>query len=1576
MNLVINRKTLIGMLFTGLTLLGYISYQNLPVELFPNATAPMLIVQVTSPIEVDPGYMERQAVIPIEGAVGTLEDVEEISSQSQQRRGMVYISYQQDVDLKYAELKLQDRIQQVQDNLPEGFMTTVTRVDLELGTNQVMSIQVLGEGGVNRVRNLTDKEIAPKLENIDGVAGVEVFGGQEKSLQLTLDEDALEAYGLTPFMVRNAITQNGREKTFVGQVYEGGRKLFVHVSAEYFELSEIENLVVSREGPILLGDVAEVYFGVKDQTSYSRVNGLDAVTMSLIGDSQTNMIDLSHAVREEVDRLNKELKPIKVEMAVQEDTAEMMEDNINQIINLALIGGLLAIFVLWIFLRNLRIVFTIALAMPLSIFTAFNVFYATGISINSLTLVGLVLAIGMLLDNSIVVLENIYRWASSGEKIATAVVQGTREVRRAIVAATLTTIMVFVPLLFSEEFFIKIMGDHIGISIISTLLISLFVALFFVPMATHFFMQRRGRKRPMIFESVSLHNRLIQTYVLLLKTSMRNPAWTIIGGLFLFFLTIFISLAISTNTSQEAETSDIRLSVTMPGGSTLETTDLTVRTIEDRLMNIEEKDNITTEVREEEASITIHLLDDYQDINGRGLPEVKSDIDRRLEDIHTAEIEFQTFSASSGFGGGGGGGPGNRSGGGGFESFMGIGAQQEQVLIKGQDFELMKSVAEDMQYYLEELTSIASVSLSVASNRPEVHMEFSKRELAERDVPLTSISSELSSFPSEITSGAVFKEGTEEYDIIIKMDIPEEEEDEDERNMQELKELDIPSQTGANYELQELSNVFFSRGISAIDRVNQEKEIDITYRFDNEVNNAKSLLDAARLEVDELVAGMTIPAGVAVQVVHEENQFDDFYYLIGAAFILIFMILAAVFESLWIPFVLLFTIPLAGIGAFTALIFTGSSLLNANTLLGFIILIGLVVNNGIILIDFTNILRKGGYRRSRALISAGLARIRPILMTAVTTMVALLPLAMGNAEYVSLIGAPFAISVIGGLSVSTLLTLIFIPTLYTALENSLSWINSLKWYLKLAMFLIAVGLGIYVFTSVETFLWKLIDTILLIVGIPAITWFLMNSLKKAGTKLIAAEDTISIRIRSLVKIYDRDNRFTRELNGGKAIRERTVKPKTYRKLQDFSELIWQIPLIGFLFYFVYFYMESGFWFFILNLVIYFIVLGIWSPIGNYISKRSGAGKRIARFVYLLILWGFPVFTLSLIQIRWGNIALEILIGLIWLFALVVFASAKHIKREHININRIKGRFGLLRRGFYRMVQSIPLIGRQKKPFKALAGVSLEITEGMIGLLGPNGAGKTTMMRIICGILEQSHGKIWINGIDTQEKREELQGLIGYLPQEFGMYENMTAGEYLHYQGILKGVKDPVIRKERVDYVLKSVHMDTHKNEKIGSFSGGMKQRIGIAQILLHLPRILVVDEPTAGLDPRERIRFRNLLVELSRQRVVIFSTHIIEDISSSCNQVAVLNKGELKYYGVPQEMADFAEGHVWQVEVGVQDFDELTEKFKVVHHMRDGQKIRARFLAESKPMEDAIPVRPLLEDSYLWMLGKKVEEKV
>ena len=249
-------------------------------------------------------------------------------------------------------------------------------------------------------------------------------------------------------------------------------------------------------------------------------------------------------------------------------------------------------------------------------------------------------------------------------------------------------------------------------------------------------------------------------------------------------------------------------------------------------------------------------------------------------------------------------------------------------------------------------------------------------------------------------------------------------------------------------------------------------------------------------------------------MIQEKNQLKEFYVLIGIAFLLIYMILAAVFESFVIPFVLLFSIPLAALGSLAALILTGNSLLNASTLTGFLILLGIVVNNGIILIDYTNLLRKQGNRRSRALMAAGVARIRPILITAVTTVIAMLPLAMGQAEYVSIIGASFAVTVIGGLTLSTLLTLIFIPTFYSGLENAIGWFKSLDIRIRLAQLAIFALIIFLIYTNIDKFLWQLITGLLTLIVIPAATWFLMNSLRKARETVIPADENIRIRVQS------------------------------------------------------------------------------------------------------------------------------------------------------------------------------------------------------------------------------------------------------------------------------------------------------------------------------------------------------------------------------------------------------------------------------------------------------------------------------
>jgi multidrug efflux pump subunit AcrB/ABC-type multidrug transport system ATPase subunit len=1566
MNFIINRKVLISMLFLGLSLLGYVSYKQLPVELMPNAELPTLFVQIVSRQEVDPLYMENQAVIPVEGAVASLEGVESMETRLSNRQASVMVSFNKNVNFKYTFLKLQEKIDQVRDNLPDGFTVTVNRIDIQQLSNQFMELQVRGSGGTDRIRNVVDQEVKNELENIDGIASANIFGGKERSIEVTIDMAACEAYGITPAQISNALSSNALNRVFAGYLHESNKKYFVHVTAEYKDVTDIENIVLA-EGPILLKDVAEVYFGVKEETTISRVNGLDAISVSLVSDSQANLIDLSHRTQEVIQRLNEKLTSKDVEIVIQSNNAETMEKNIDQIVSLALVGGLMAVFVLWIFLKNFMIVSIIALAIPISVFTAFNFFYAADISINSLTLVGMALAVGMLLDNSVVVLENIYRLAGKRYTPEKAVVQGTTEVWRSIVAATLTTITIFVPFIFSSEYMVKILGNHVGTSIISTLLVSLLVAMLLIPMAAHLLLKGKASHN-IFYEKVTSNNRIIQIYIVLLKASMRKPARTVIGALVLFFISVFIVLAISMNTLREVEQDRFSVYVTMPTGSTLESTDIVVRELESRLTDIAEIKDVVANIQTEEAVVNIVLKENYEEIAKRIFAEIKAEVESRTSNISNAEISLTQPTSSQSFGGGGmGGGMGGTAN---FSRFLGIGTNQEQVIIKGQDFQVMRGVAEDLRYFIENLESVRSANVSVGSNRPEVHLLFDQMQMTQNEVTLNNIAGELGSFSREFSSGATFKQGTEEYDIILKEKGVEENED---KTIDDLRKLGITNNQGAVFDLNDLAEIIYASGMANITRVNQEKQILLNYRFAAEAEQSKDLLAAYRLEIDDIVSAYNLPAGVSVEVIHEEDQFSEFYFLIAAAFLLILMILASVFESLSTPFVIIFSVPLAAIGSFIALIITGNSLFNANTLTGFLILLGVVVNNGIILIDFTNILRKRGHRKSRALLEAGLSRVRPILITTITTIVAMVPLALGQDEYVGAIGAPFAITVIGGLSLSTLLTLIFIPTLYAGLENALVWIRSLNWKIKVVQVTLFVLSIAYIYYQIDTFIWQLLTFLLFVILIPGVTWFIQSSLRMASAKVIDDKEPIRITIRKLVKVYDRAPRFEREWASGLKIRERAGLTKDYTHIRDFYDLVWQIPLFAFLIWITFIYLSAGFWMLVMSVMIYFYLFMLWEPLkAIFNNKHKKSGKnwilKAKKRVYDFILWGIPLIFFYIFYRSWDNLSMVILAGTIWYILIIMHVSAKYVHDKEVNIDRIEGRFGILRRQYFRVVKDIPLIGKRRKPFKALAGVSMEITTGMIGLLGPNGAGKSTMMRIICGIFEQSYGKIYINGLDTQKHREELQGLIGYLPQEFGTYENMSAREFLDYQAILKGITDTSLRNERIEYVLKAVHMYERRDDNIGSFSGGMKQRIGIAQILLNLPRILVVDEPTAGLDPRERIRFRNLLVELSRDRIVIFSTHIIEDISSSCNQVAVINRGRLKYFGIPTNMVQLGEGNVWQFNLTPAEFDKFQNKQMITNHMRDGEIIKVRAVAKEKPAPDAVNVKPHLEDAYLCLL--------
>jgi len=1542
------------MLLAGLCLLGAVSFRQLPIELFPDTELSQLIINISGPPNADPAYVEHYAVIPLEGAITGLENIEKIESFVSSRTAVIFVYYDQSSRRKYDYLKLQDRVDAAASQLDESFSATVVKTNPGQLSNQFLSFQARGEGGLDQIRSVVDEKVTPRLETLDGVANVNVYGGRERSIEIVLNSRQLAVYGLTVNQVASRINQQAGQKQFLGVAREGRQKLFVNLVSEYTEIPDLSEVVVKDTGPITLGQIAEIKDGWAEEESISRINGMEVVTVSLVRSWNTNLLSLAAETREAIEDLNRQVSADGVELVIQMDEAKVIEDNIQSILRLGLLGSLLAIAVLWVFIRRLKFVFIIALNIPISVLISMNLFYALGVTINTLTLVGIAIAVGMLLDSSVVVMENINRHFSRDLDPGRAVVDGTNEVLRAIIAATLTTICIFVPFLFSTEPLVKTLGWQIGVSIIATLLVSLAVAFLLIP--TLAFRILSGKKQISPPPALSPKQRPMQIYTVLLKTGLRFPAGTLTVCVVAFFISLVICLGLSINVPQEVELDTFNLFAILPSGTTLETADAQALDMEDRLKDIAEFEERRFSISEENIIMEFQLREDYDGINGRPLDDIKESILETMEDAFPRiDFSLEEPNQSAGFQGGGGGGQD-------FQRLLGIGTAQEKVVLSGQDMEVLEAIADDIQYNMENLDTIDSVNVSVSYQQPSIDLLLDKAALKHFDVELQSVMNELNTFQKEIPATVKYMDGPEEVDIILKT------EEEEDKTSDDLRRLQIPAATEGLVPITQVSQLLFTAGYGMITRTNQEKQVTVNYRFGSDIVESSSLLNQARAEVEAMVAGIYPPPGVALEVVHDESDVSEFYFLIGIGILLIFMVLSSTFESLVTPFVMMFTLPLAAVGAFLALIVTGNSIYNANALIGFLILLGVVVNNGIILIDYSRILQRRKFRLSRALITAGQARVRPILITAVTTILAMLPIALGRAEYISQIGAPFAITVIGGLAFATLFTLVIIPTAAYGLDNTLRWLNMLPLKTRLLMpALFILGL-VLILNTISSVLWQSAYILGLLAAVPAGTWFVRTSLRRSRTRLFAEDAPITITVRNVSKVYDDFSKFTKEWRKGRRDREFSSGGLPFK--ERMARWFYILPLYAFLAYFVFFYMRGGFWRLVLVVVFYLASLSLFRTLKPAPGPEPSLRDRLFTQGERVVRWGLPIPVLIWLRGEWGDTFSAVFFGLIWYLAIFFQSVARRLERKSVNIDRLTGRFGRPRRAFYRFVQSIPLLSRKRKPFEALDRISLSIGSGMFGLVGPNGAGKTTLMRIICGILGPSRGKVSFNQLDLEEHREELQALIGYLPQEFGTYENMTATQFLDYQAMLKGIWNKEDRDRIVGTALDSVHLAENRDRKIRTFSGGMKQRVGIAQTLLKLPRVLVVDEPTAGLDPSERIKFRNLLSELARDRIVIFSTHIIEDISSSCNKLAVLLEGKVLFVGSPQDLIERTRGNVWQALIPEGDLDRIRRTANVVHHMRDAGRVRVRILAEEKPLPEARQVTPTLEDAYMWLMGR------
>ena len=1544
------------MLFTSLSLLGLISLERLPVELLPEVIYPEVFIAVqlrgTSPEQV-----ERDLVIPIEGEVGKLDGVIEMTSTSLANRATIRVSYAPDTDMKFALLQIQSRVSRLQPTFPPRTRVVVQRFDTSDISSRVMNLRVLGEADLDWLRDFSENEIKPELESVDGVVNAGVQGGRQRSIAIVADPVVLEAHDLTLNDVNRRLEAYNRPRVSLGTIYDGSRILPVSVQTQFASIGAIKAVVLKPEIPLTVGDVARVYPGVQRRVDVSRVNGKASIGVQIQKEDEANLLDVAAGVEEAVARLNADYAAEGIELVVTNSQADLMGEALDTLKQAALVGVVLGLAVLFLFLRTLRFVAVLLLAIPTSLLLAFNLFYAFGLTVNVLSLCGLALAVGMLADNSIVVMESIFKHFEAGMSAEEAARSGTKDVARAVIAATATTVVVFLPVVFITSDFQDILTE-LALSITFPVLSSLIVALLLVPALAS---RTLNTQSPPPLET----GRLIEQYTLVLKACLRHPARLTIGVGFSLLVTLGVSFFFMLQEEAVEEESQFTVYIDTPEGTTLEATDEAVAQVEAWVRELPGVERFTASADEGLGSVTVMLKDRAERPDGKTIDEIKSELDDKMAEFNAGVASYDA-PITGGAGGGRRGRGGRGRGGGGFS--LQTGAPSEEAIIRGYDFTLLRMVADDLSYRLEEMEEIDanSVRADVERSSPEVEIIPDAISLFDRRLETTQVLSAVEAAnPEGFQSRVAYlnPDGTEAPIDLRTTDDPEA----DGPGVAGLRQIPVQTLGGLYAPLEELARVRTNEGRSTIVRTDQSRRISVQYRFTEDVAESQILLDAARESVRFLAQDMVIPTGVSVELVSAETD-TIYYWMMAVAALLIYMILASLFESLGSPLIVFCTIPTAVVGSCWALILTETGLTSQAgpmALLGFVVLLGIAVNNGIILIDSISSLRsERGFRRPRAVLVAGRSRVRPILMTSATTLLGVLPLSLemgGDFE----IWPPFAITVLGGLTVSMLSTLIFIPVTYVGLDRTKAWLVEIGFGGILLASLMTAGASYWIDLRYSSWFWTGLSVLPFWLGALTVVWSALRVHRSRQTEAAATASVTRLELRTLTKVYGAPGRLRREWArfdrrpDRMGLAEGDLEDPRATKLS----LQWKIPLAGLIGFF-HTYFEDPLWQFVLAALTWAYLRHLGSCVIGLLFRGSARAGRVDR----LWRWILPVAFFVTIHFRVQTLSITVASVCAFLLVMVTRVLADRVRDGRVDPETLTGHLRWVRKGIYKGASSVPLIGVSSTPFQALAGVTLSIEKGMFGLLGPNGAGKTTLMRILCQVLEPSYGSVLVNGLNIADLHS-TNGLIGYLPQHFGLYNHLPAGQYLTYRALLEGFREEKERDRRVHEILEEVNLLDRINDSIGTFSGGMRQRVGIAQTLLHQPQIIVVDEPTAGLDPIERIRFRNLLAQLSQDRVVVFSTHIVEDISGSCNQLAVLNRGQVLYNGPPDQMRSVAAGRVWDALIPEEEFERRERSLELISHVRSPGGIRARFLADACP--DGIVATspsPNLEDAYVCLL--------
>jgi HAE1 family hydrophobic/amphiphilic exporter-1 len=996
-------------------LLGVVALRGLAVDLMPDVSYPTLSV-ITLYQGAGPVEMETLVTRPLEQVLSGVNRVERLSSTSAEGSSTVRVRMQWGTDLDAAISDMRQAIAKIRQQLPEGIDEPYIR-QYDVADRPIIYMGLISDLDPLSLTRLAEKQITPRLERIEGVARVSLRGAVRREIQVDVNRDALEARNLSVSDVVDALRRGNRVQR-AGDLQEGHFNLLVRSQGEYGSLRQIADTVVRQQAgaAIRVRDVARVVDGEERRTELTRTDGRPGMMVYIFKQSGANTISVSDAVHAAVADLNQQLTD--AELTIRIDKSDFIRQAIANVRGSALSGMVLAVLVLLFFLRSFRSTLVIAVSMPLSLLATFVLIYFKGFTLNLVSFGGLALGIGLLVDNSIVVLESIFRYRSEGWDAKSAAIEGTREVAMAITASTITTLIVFLPLLFIEGItgiLLHQLAWVVSMSLISSLLFSLTLT----PVLTTFWrdapqaVHRGGLPTRIVGRFHAFNGSLVRlaeaAYEFVLRGSLRRAG--VVGTLLLlaFAATMGLTPMIGSEFIPKTDEGDLRVDAEMAAGVQLATLDQQSRQVEATIQSHVPEAIVTSTFVGDDARdgdqwhhsrFRVRLPPRSQ--RKRGMEEIRSDLEARIRPIAGMKVrvrasnETMVFRMLSGNGDGG----------------------DVEVEIRGYDPATAEALAVAVGEQMTATPGLANVHVGKEDRRPVLSAEIDRAKAAMLGISVGDITQAVET-TIRGTEATVFRDEGDEFNVVVRLG------QQDRSRQTDVGHVTVGTPAGRLVPLRSLVRFQRSKDAVAIHRLDQQRTVTVT--ADVSDRDLGSVVRELRGRLDAL----PLPAGFSLNIAgdweEQQQSFDALRMGFLLAVLLMYMVMAAQFESLRDPLIILVTIPLAAIGVVLMLVMTGTTL-NVESFIGLVMLAGIVVNNAIVLVDYVNQLRitQPDLALDEVIVMAAVRRFRPIMMTTITTVLAMIPLALGWGEAGEL-QAPLARVVIGGLLSGTLITLLAIP---------------------------------------------------------------------------------------------------------------------------------------------------------------------------------------------------------------------------------------------------------------------------------------------------------------------------------------------------------------------------------------------------------------------------------------------------------------------------------------------------------------------------------------------------------------------